>query len=312
MPNTTLIFSHYGYSTYLEYSLACARKTNPHARLVFLGDEHNHNVAVRAGWEHFLFNDFRSHHQSRFGDVFRHVQGKNHNPIKNGKDWLRYVFERWFFIDGFVSAQSIDRFWHFDSDTMVMQNLNCFEQQLGVFDFTVQCNNTCLNGLVKRVVVSEYCEWICKLFENDDFLTTQQKEFDTAHPDWAFTEMRAFDSYQSDTTRPRLHLLHYADDQVFDDCICQEHGFQMCALPSGEIVKQLISMDGKVYGYRDSRVVEFVTLNLSWVPDYVFSWVMTCLDGGGRAGIEQAQCSFHQTMRGLVRKMRRLVKNATS
>lgn len=254
-----------------------------------------------------MFGNYQGRYQQRFAKVFRHVQGRDHGHIKNGQDWLRYVFERWFFIDGFLAEESIGRFWHFDSDTMVLKDLSSYDMKLGGVDFSVQCNGTCLNGVMNSAVVAEYCEHICHLFENEDFLAAQQHEFDTIHPAWAFTEMRAFDDYKSSTPRLWLHLLHYCDDQVFDDCICQEHGFQMCSLPSGEMVKQVVSRAGGIWGTRDGREVEFVTLNLSWVPDYVFSWVMACLDGS-HSRIDQARCSFRQSVRGVAKKMKRFVE----
>ena len=142
MSDVVLIFSHYGYSAYLECSLACARKTNPDARLIFLGDKFNADVAKRHGWEHYLFEDFTSEFHPRFLEVFKHIQGIKHTPIKNGRDWLKYVFERWLYIDAFVKSRSIDRFWHFDSDTMVLRDLRQYDADLAWADFSVQCNNT--------------------------------------------------------------------------------------------------------------------------------------------------------------------------
>lgn len=56
---TIIIFSHYGFSSFLKYTLACARFTNPKARLIFLGDENNRSVACQEGWEHYLFKDYK-------------------------------------------------------------------------------------------------------------------------------------------------------------------------------------------------------------------------------------------------------------
>ena len=304
MPDVTLIFTHFGYSSYLEHTLSCARMTNPNARLVMLGDRDNYDVAVKYGWEHFNYESFTSEFHARFIRAFRHVQGKKHKPIKNGRDWLRYVFERWFFIAGFIENEAINRFWHFDSDTMVLQDLQSYERDLTWVDFTVQCNNTCLNGLVSSIVVSEYCEHICDLLEDSEFIAKQQHEFDTINPGYAFTEMRAFDHYKHSASRPYIHLLTYQDAKVFDDCICQEHGFEMCTLPSGEIIKYLTSRYGKLYGVRDGREVEFVSLNLSWVPDYVFEWVIDALKGTN-SNIMHARCPIGLRFRGLARKIKR-------
>lgn len=279
MAEPIVIFSHYGDSSYLKYALACARKTNKDSRLILLGDQLNRDTALASGWEHYAFDDFRGEAHDRFNRVFRHVQGKKHGHLRAGRDWLRYVFERWFFIEGFCVESNIDRFWHFDSDTMILQSLVEHDENLSGVDFTVQCNGTCLNGVVTTSIVVEFCKFICDLFEDSVFLDAQQREFDTEHPEFAFTEMRAFDSYKAHTQKSWLHLLNYRDDLVFDDCICQGHGFEMQKLRSGERVKTLWVDQGRFYGNREGERVEFVTLNLSWVPDYVFEWVLNSIEG---------------------------------
>lgn len=304
MSESIILFSHFGYSSYLEYSLKCARKTNPEARLILLGDEHNADVAKRNDWEHYLFRDYSSKSHTRFDQSFKHVQGKKHNHVKNDVDWLRYVFERWFFIDGFLRCEKIDRFWHFDSDTMILKNLHTFDASLMGYDYSVQCNGTCLNGIVSRDVVTEFCEHICHLFEDDDFLSAQQQEFDSVSPGYAFTEMRAFSNYMSTSSRLGLHLLAYSTDQVFDDCICQSHGFEMTQLPSGQSVKALFSRNGKIFSIRNRNEIEFISLNLSWVPVYAFKWTLDALNGSN-SKIENADCPVKERMKGYLRKMKK-------
>ena len=287
MDESIAIFSHYGYSSYLQHTLRCARKTNPDARLIFLGDKDNAEIARSCGWEHHLFKGRDDAVHSRFNTVFRHVCGRDHGSFKNGQDWLRFVFERWFYINEFLNENSISSFWHFDSDTMILDDLAPHRRALSEFDYTVQCNGICLNGFIKSVVVSEFCDHICTLFEDRDYISRQQQEFDSTSPTFAFTEMRAFKDYSLRSCRPYRHLLYYRDDLCFDDCICQDHGFQMVRLPLGETVKKVDAREGKFYGQRDGRPVRFVTLNLSWVPEYVFRWVLSGVDGSN-SSIEQS------------------------
>lgn len=272
-----VIFTHYGNSEYLKYSLLCLKYTNPNSRLILLGDVSNRKVAKKCGWEHYNLIDYSDSLHNKFNYIFKHVQGKKHNHIRYGQDWLKYVFERWFRINSFIQIHNISRFWHFDSDTMVLKDLSQFVEDLSRYDFSLQCNNTCLNGIVSSNVVLEFCQHICCLFEDEAFLEKQQKEFDTVSENYAFTEMRAFDHYQHLTPRNRIHLLTAFNGVVFDDCICQEHGFEMQTLPSGEIVKKISFKDGRVYGYLDEGIVEFSSLNLSWVPIYLFRWVLSGL-----------------------------------
>jgi hypothetical protein len=302
-----IIFSHYGNTSYLAYSLACARRTNPQTRLIFLGDESNFKVAKDNGWEHFNFSDFRSNFHPKFESVFRHVQGKKHTHIKNGRDWLRYVFERWFFIEAFVSLNGINRFWHFDSDTMILKDLELFNQDLIDFEFTVQCGGTCLNGIVSSLVVSEFCNHINNLFDDKHFINSQQLEFNTINPGWAFTEMRAFDDYKKGTSRKWIRILNYGNNMAFDDCICQEHGFDMCTLGGGEYVKNIYSKNGELYGKQYDQEIKFVTLNLSWVKDYVFEWTLYSLNNNGY--LKNVKCTPMLQLIGYLKRIKRFLKN---
>ncbi len=286
MSAITIIFSHYGYSTYLEYTLSCAKKTNPNARFIFLGDQDNADVARRHGWEHYEFSAFRSVFHPRFEAVFRHVKGPLAISEKNGRDWLRYVTERWLFLEAFANQFDIRRFWHFDSDTMILQDIEPHDQALKDFDFSVQCNGTCLNGIVTLDVLNEFSAHICEKFSDEPYLRSQQAEFDTINPTYALTEMRLFDLYKTATTRPWLHLLDYRKDMIFDDCICQDHGFQMMEMPPGQnSIKQLFHQEGRIFGARKGELVEFVTLNLSWVSDSLFQWVLSIVESNMSAAL---------------------------
>lgn len=307
MDRQIIIYSHYGYSDYLDYSLACAKKTNPLARLIFLGDESNKEIAHKHGWEHFYFENYNGDLNKRFCSAFKHIQGKNHNPIKNGKDWLTYVFQRWFFIENFVAEQNIVRFWHFDSDTMLLRDLEYFAKTLSSFEFTVQCNNTCLNGLINKEVVSDYCRHICDLFENPDYLAKQQREFDTINPDYAFTEMRAFDDFKTKSNLRWANLMIYNDHYVFDDCICQEHGFNMIKLLNGQLVKYVETNDGNFFGYRDGVKIGFATLNLSWVQLYLFRWVLNAIDLKGFDSLKKVNMSINEIFYSIGSRLKRLL-----
>ena len=307
-----ILFTHFGYSSYLECTLAAARKTNPEARLIFLGDEKNRVVAVKNGWEHYLYENYPSELSPQFDALFHHVQGPKHSPIKNGKDWLRYVFERWFYIDGFIKQAKIHRFWHFDSDTMILQNLEPHNQKLSNIDFTVQCNGICLNGIVTDAIVTEFCQHILDLYADKEFLLLQQTEFNTIHPNWAFTEMRAFEDYLLKTHRPWVRLLNYDSDFAFDEAIRQAHSFQMGILPNGDEVKNIYSLKGKIFGIRAQKIVEFVTLNLSVVPDYVFDWSLAALNGKSSVLIEeQSPSPLRETkkMKNILDKLQRKLRH---
>lgn len=271
-----ILFTHFGYSSYLEWTLRCAKRTNPGLRCVLIGDDSNREVARRCGWEHYLLDSFHSPQRARFNRVFRHVQGPRHVPIRNNKDWLKYVFERWFVVEAFIREQGVESFWHFDSDNMILEPLQPFQSQLAYVDSTTQCNDSCLNGYIRTIVVAEYVDKICALFEDEAYLRTQQEEFDTQHPDYAFTEMRAFIAYRETSTRCFLNLQKFSPELVFDDCVCQDHGYQMIQMPFGRPIKAITFVEDRCYiKNTQGQNVRFATLNLSWVPVQIFKWVYT-------------------------------------
>lgn len=269
----TIIFCHYGFSDYLEFTLKCCAENNPTANLIFLGDYENEQIATKNGWSHYHFKNFRSSFHNKFDSVFKHIQGNKHNHMKNGNDWLKFVFERWFFIDGFLTHFNINRFWHFDSDTMILHELSNYNALLSGFDFTVQCNGTCLNGVINSFVVNDFCSYINDLFLDKNFIDNQILEFSTFNPNWAFTEMRAFDLFKKDTNLYWTKLINSCDNICFDDCITQSQGYQMCILKNGQIVKNIFSQNKKIFGFLDGDKIEFATMNLSYVSINFFKWV---------------------------------------
>jgi len=272
-----IIFTHYGRSDYLLRTLECITITNPESQRVLIGDDDNKCLALSAGWEHIHLDAISSDLRTRFNAVYRQVQGIKHNPLKNGKDWLRYVFERWFVVAGYCRAEGIRQFWHFDSDVMVVEDLTRFGDDLrqNKIVFTRQCNDTCLNGFVSSSVVEDFCEYMIRLFNNPALLESQQLEFDTLHPDFAFTEMRAFDMYSKVTGYQGCHLEQAINGWWFDDCICQDDGFAMKRLGHfGECVKRVHFDGSRFYGHRRGERVNYAAINCSWVPTEVFDWIL--------------------------------------
>lgn len=279
--NSPLIFCHYGNAAYLQYTLRCARRTNPTRDLVLLGDAANKAVAAKEGWTHFDYRDFRADMHGEFEQVYQPVQGKEHSKfqMRGGKDWLRFVFERWYHIEGFTNAHAVDRFWHFDSDTMVLEDLGQYENALAPFDYSLQCNATCLNGYIKRSLLKRYNANTISLFQNQSFLDRQQTEFDTQNPSFAFTEMRAFNEFTSTTDAKGIHLMDFSPDEVFDDALRQAHGFDTKIYDKEKFVKDIRFINGRIIGIRDGHEVAFATLNMSWLPILAYRWVLRALNG---------------------------------
>ncbi len=281
MGELPLIFSHYGNIDYLSKSMLCASLTNPSKRKILIGDSSNRDSALSNGWEHINFDNINSDLRTQFNKNFKYVRGSHHTIVKNQGDWLRYVFERWYFIEQFCQEYGILQFWHFDSDVMLLEDLRLFETTLSAnYDFTCQCSGSCLNGLVKLDVLSDYCQHIIELFKDEKFISTQQHEFDTVNPHYAFTEMRAYTSFSNTPNfNPKnAHLESIFKGWWFDDCICEDDGCTM-EMHSTALrpIKKVSFRDGAFLGIHENKEVRFAVINLSWVPTIFFDWFISCI-----------------------------------
>lgn len=291
MPGTLppVVFCHYGDTHYLRHTLAAAARSNPGRTIVLLGDEANAHLARRLPIEHVCFAELE--HGSELADfdrVYRAVQGPRHVPTKGGRDWLNFVFRRWYYVLNWLRRSPAGAFWHFDSDTMLVRPLDRLDGGFAGIDCTEQCEGSCINGWVSGPgMVERYVRAINEIFTRADYLAKQQHEFDTLHPHWAFTEMRAWTVFRDEQGVRTSRLMHADPDGVFDDCLCHDHGFETESLRHGQPVKRVWLGDHGSFWIRradDGRPMRLNSLNLSWVPDYLFAQVGRHLTSGSGDG----------------------------
>ena len=278
--NAPLIFTHYGENFYLPHTLYQAKQSNPKTRCILIGDSANKKIALDNNWEHIRMSDIVSEKCDHFNARFRWIQGKEHNPIKGGKDWLRYVFERFFAIEEYIKRENLESYWHFDSDTMILRELKSFEERLrkAHVDCTTLCNDTCPSGFIKTGFTEKYTNSIISCFEDDKLLTQQQREFDDDKPENAFTEMRAFTIHRKNKPIKSIPLSSaFRDlDIWFDDCICQEDGFEtIWGDKIDRKIKNLYWDRGRLWANKIKGGVpfNFATVNCSWTSELVFQWI---------------------------------------
>ncbi len=262
--------------------LETAKRTNPDKRIFLLGDEKNRWLGKAKGVEHVLYRDFNYGEQiKRFDASFRHIQGPGHHHIKGGEDWLRFVFKRWFFIRNFLASEHFESFWHFDSDTMIVDALAKHESKFSSYECTEQCNGRCVNGYISGLpFVDRYLDKINRIFEDEPFLKAQQQEINEQRPGWAFTEMSAYEWFKIDEPVNSVPLSTVINGSTFDDCICQEHEMEMERLFNGREIKRIFCSEEGAFFCRNSKTGEVVrmnSLNFSWVPVVLFDVLLAHL-----------------------------------
>ena len=274
-----LLFCHYGNSRYLPYVLEMARFSNPEKRIVLLGDEKNAWLADKIEIEHRCFKEFDYGEElERFHRHYRPVQGPKHGHMKGGQDWLKFVFARWFFVLNFVRSSSIDEFWHFDSDNMILIPLSDHEDELRQYDCTEQCNGICINGFVSSVpLIERYVRKINAFYQDESFLQKKQKEFDEFEPGKCFNEMTAYGLFKQEESVNSVRLNAVRNGSTFDDCICQNHHIQMERLFNGKLIKRIHSSPtGKFFcqSDQDGQFLRLNSINCSWVPVKLFEVIL--------------------------------------
>jgi hypothetical protein len=309
-----VLFTHYGDSEYLSYTLRQATRSNPRMRRVLVGDEKNRETASRAGWEHVMFRHLVSAKRDQFNARFRWVQGPKHQPVKGGQDWLRFVFERFYCLETFVLESGAKHFWHFDSDTMIVHDLERYTGQILSMDVecTTLCHDYCPSGLITTSFLKSYCDGIIRIFGDEDFLAEKQRLYDNVNSAEAYTEMPAFCDHRISAHSKTVHLASaFAADGVwFDDCIC--HGDSFDTVSPSEMrrkLKALRAIDAKIVCRKEGVDYEFATINCSWVPLRVFEWIGLACEG--RLGPEDASLAQYIQVpkkTRLVQAYKRLVK----
>lgn len=273
MEPSPIIFCHYGYSEYLTFVLAQVKSTNPKTRIILLGDDNNKVIAKECGIEHCNFSKLSETKEiKKINQVYQHVAGESH-----GKPfWTNFVFKRWFYVHSFLLENGINEFWHFDSDNMILDDLNKHKYKFDSYDCTEQCESYCINGFISGlVVVQGYVDKIISLFQDQNYLAAQREDL-SKKPTFAFTEMRAYTAYRDQESIKSIRLNTIINGETFDDCICFDDGyFQYDYSINYRYLKKIYFNNNEIYFklIKSKDYIKVVSLNLSWVSTEVFKAV---------------------------------------
>lgn len=270
-----IVFVHYGAADYLTATLRCAVFANPDKHVFLLGDGENRYLAgdVAAFVD---CADLASQDAFMFDEKFELIEGARHKFNKPGgtEKWLRFVFRRWFLIAEFLRREHIDRFWTFDSDTLILAPLVTREKRFRMFEATTQCRDRCLNGWIgSRLLVERYTECIIALFKDKSYLAAERERI-KQQTGLAFNEMDAFCEFRHREKVKTFHAARPLEGEFFDDALAYDANFETSPHKiRGHIsVKRLWrDLHGALYArhLESDRFVRMITANLSWLPDYV-------------------------------------------
>lgn len=281
-----ILFIHYGAAHYLRMSLAAARRSNPGKRIILLGDATNKQCA--RGVAEFV--DFESlggtGKEREFERVFQVIQGERHRFNKaNGVEfWLKFVFRRWFLIEAFLEKEGLDSFWTFDSDTLILSDLEKIKNRFRSFEAMTQCKDQCLNGWVgSGMLVSRYTQSILDQFGDQKYLDLQRDRL-KLHAGLAFNEMDAFAEFRKRNGVKTCHGQVPVDGAIFDDALAFTEGFEVSPgkVLGKTAVKRLWSDGHGIFARHlvSGEFVRLLTCNMSWMPDYMWRRMIAAAGGG--------------------------------
>lgn len=153
-----IVFIHGSNSSYLPYSLAQARASNPTCAIYLLGDSDN-------DWYPFL--EHRDYHDyfsgaAAFAQIYRHYN-------TTGLRYELFNFQRWFILREFLDSNNLHECLYLDSDVMLYANAAEEVIKFDLVDFTLADRmSPCVFFLRRRVALDNFCEFLMRVYGKAD------------------------------------------------------------------------------------------------------------------------------------------------
>lgn len=165
-PPSCIIYFHEGFSPYLPFALSQARKSNPDARIILLGNSQNRIQGIQ--YEHHLLSDYESRHQE-FLDCYRHF-----HPGHLGDE--RRCIERWVYLSEFLKKQRIEEFLFLDSDMLLFCDVREILSMGRGYDAAGAPMFWAFCYFIEKNLVADFTDWIFQQYRNLEVI----KKWDTA------------------------------------------------------------------------------------------------------------------------------------
>jgi hypothetical protein len=185
----SLIFIHQFNHSYLPLSLWQARKSNPEARIILIGD----------GWNaHFDFlveyHPIRSYRKraDQFAANFR-------NFSTNPHDFELVCLERWFILEEFMQENGMEECLYLDSDVLQFGNAEDDGCRFSNFGMTVAGISGHSNFVSSREVLNEFCNSMMEAYTCENahhILEEKYRKFRESHEAGGISDMTFFTEFR--------------------------------------------------------------------------------------------------------------------
>lgn len=190
MEQMNIIFIHKGNSWYLPYALNQAKKSNPNANIILLGDESNNKYPFI---KHFLISDYSKAADS-FALIYKHFSTTNYQHEL-------FCIQRWFIWLEFMQAHNLNSAMLPDTDVLIFQDIKKYYEKVeGDFHFTK--GSTGYMGFVyinSQIYLNQICKFITTQYlipENLKRLDDKYKEWLSQHEIGGVSDITLFDEYE--------------------------------------------------------------------------------------------------------------------
>jgi len=191
-----IIYFHEGFSPYLPFALSQAARSNPHARIILLGNPQNKMEGI--SYEHHMISDYSNRHQ-KFVDSYRHF----HPGCLEDE---RRCIERWIFLAEFVQRHRIEEFLFLDSDTLLFEDVGELFERCRGYDAGGTPIFTGLCAFIKKNLVPDFADWILKQYRNPVVVQAWERKFQRHRH--GLSEIQDPDPLLSNKHDSQSHILH--------------------------------------------------------------------------------------------------------
>ena len=220
MKAPVIIFIHKGNSWYLFYTLWQAKKTNPHSRVILLGNWETAYYQWLIGIEHYPIQIYE--------EFAHHALEKYIHLSTNGEEFEWFCIARWFILYDFLTRNlEISQCIYLDSDILVYDSLAEPSQDLSLFGMTMVGYSAHTNFVNDIAFLGEFCTFVRNHYIKDnlrDWLQIHYASFLEKAGSGGISDMTFFDKFRSEHPDKIGTLLYpmgnkgglYAFDETLD------------------------------------------------------------------------------------------------
>ena len=251
-----IIFIHQTDASFIEHTVAQAKRFNPQSPIHFIGDASN---SWHPGVTHHQISDYFEDAR-KFRRIYLHLNG-------NGYHYELFCFQRWFILRDFAKRHGIASCLYIDTDVMLYANAAEQMDRYPGAVFTVSrvtpesgASPHCL-FIRDTQVLGDFCAFLQRRYRSPRILVPSilaHLRHRRIHKGGGYCDMTALREFITSTDVSFANTSDIVDGTVVDDNISDSAGYKMAGG-----AKRVIWRAGQPYGYHlaSDTWIRFVALH---------------------------------------------------